>query len=184
MDKREDNYEKIIGLLRSSRPELHGVENIRDDVVSRIRDMERQRLSVTELIGYLFRWTDIAWCRRSLLAITAVLLVFFIHQQTVIIQGLRELDERTIPAGLNKAGTPTDHNGTYLDRMIFLRITGRRYEQDPVHLTAEEIEELARSYDDINRKYTDLMNILDGNPELKKQLEEELEKLRRKGSEI
>ena len=86
MKSESEKYDKIINLLRKSKPEIDSIEDIEKEVIKRIARRSRSVVDLSELIDFLFSWVYIGWVRRSLIAASIALVMIFVYQQGVILK--------------------------------------------------------------------------------------------------
>ena len=81
-----EKYNKILKLLRESKPVLDSTEDIEREVLQRISGKHKSVLNLSELIDSLFGWIYIGWVRRSLITASVLLVVVFVWQQGIILK--------------------------------------------------------------------------------------------------
>lgn len=181
MREGNEKYNKLLGTLKKSKPELADPGRVRDAVLSAIKSREMKLAALSRFPDYLFAWVKLPWLRRSLVTASAVLVIFFIYQQIVIIRGIKELNTRTIINGSELLFTPVNN---HLNRIMLNRLTGRSFDQGDCELNREQFEILIRSYNELCKEYGDLIRIIERDPELLKKIKEEIAKGQDKESGI
>ena len=89
-----EKYNKVLNILKKSKPILDTTDDIEKEVFKRINRVHRIRFNLSEVIDFLFGWVYIGWVRRSLIAASVVLVLVFIYQQSVILKQINYLTDR------------------------------------------------------------------------------------------
>lgn len=173
MDGLQGKSDKIISILRESRPDPGDVGQISEKVVNRIQK-ERTSVSVKEIVyEFIFGWVYIGWIRRSMVTAALVLVVFFGYQQAIILKRINSLSGQYITgAGSVKAGITED----YSDKLRIFKLYGRKAAENKVTFSEKDIDIFIESVSDIQTKYKDLLEIINSDPQLKKYFEERINK--------
>lgn len=171
MKPENDQYDKVLKLLRKSIPQLTSAEEIERDVMRRIQTPDRMAFSLSEAFDFLFGWVYIGWVRRSLITASIVLVLIFIYQQGIILNRIDSLSEQTIVAGKENVLTPANEIEKLLTRY---KNSGRIFPSKTITITESQMKDLLESVKELQIKYKDLENIIDSDPELKKLIDSKL----------
>lgn len=177
MKPEEDRYDELMKILRKSQPKLENTKDIENEVINRIRLMSRKEERPMGLFDYLFGWVYIGWIRKSLLAASVFMVVFFIYQQSVILKRLNALSNQPVVSG---SRIMTGSRSTINGKMFLYMFSGRKIRTDRNTVTEKQIDEFLKSLDDLQDKYKDLIRLIDENPELKKEIEKRMSDNHRK----
>ena len=171
MKPENEKYKKVIDLLRKSEPVLDNTAEIEREVIRRVASVRSFQSVVSEAIDFLFRWVFIGWIRRSLIAASFALIFVFIYQQAAILKRIDFLSRQTIIiSNENLKSAPDD----FEKLMTEYRISGRRLSTKSITISEKQIRELFDSVNELQTKYKDLENLIEGDPELKKLIEKKL----------
>jgi hypothetical protein len=173
----DDNikYEKVLDLLRKSKPVFTEAEEIATKVMRQIQQ-EKSRISLPELIiEFLFGWVYIGWIRRSLVTAALIIVIFFGYQQALILKRLNDLSEQRIP---NSGVVLTDLTDNLTERMLFYRLGGKRPSDGKINVSEKDIDDMIRSLNKLQNKYKNLLHLIENDPELKKYFDERINEIR------
>jgi hypothetical protein len=171
MKNQSEKYETIISLLRKSKPVLDSTDEIERVVLKRIKIVHRSGLYLSELVDLLFGWVYIGWVRRSLIAASAALVLVFVYQQGVILKRIDVLSKQTVIIDKEKTTTPD----TEIEKLLMTyKNAGRKFPFNTVTLSERQMDELLESIKELQIKYKDLEDLIEGDPELKKLIEQKL----------
>jgi hypothetical protein len=172
-------YEKIVRLLKDSKPVLNDPGMIAGKIISAIGE-ERARGSLTEkIIEYLFGWVYVGWVIRSMISVTMVIVLIFGYQQTVIMKRIKELSVQRIET----SGLPVIRAGDNLSgRLLFFRLTGKKIPDDDPARMLDDIDAMIGSLNSLRIKYGDVIERIEKDPQLKKYVEERMNELSKKES--
>jgi hypothetical protein len=171
MKTESEKYNKILDLLRKSRPALDSTDSIEREVIKRIAQIKQSRLNLPEIIDFLFGWVYISWVRRSLIAVSIALVLIFLYQQAIILKRIDFLSRQTIVINRENSTTPSDE----IEKMFMVyKNTGRRFPSKNMTISERQMKELLDSVNELRLKYKDLENLIEGDPELKKIIEKKL----------
>ncbi|MCX6334503.1 MAG: hypothetical protein NT092_09380 [Bacteroidia bacterium] len=177
MTEEEKKYERVLNILRKSKPELNGLEDIEKGVLKEIQKSGRKVQEDFNLFDYLFGWVYIGWVRTTLITVSIFFVGLFLYQNTLILRRLNLLENQTVTTGsqfVNLSPVNQDYNIT-VDRRTKLRLkTGK------VAITRKQLEELVNSYNDMENKYKNLIHIIEDDPELKQMYEKKLSEKNKK----
>ena len=171
MKTENDNYNKVLNLLQKSTPLLNSTGDIENEVMRRIKKLNQSGVNLSEVIDFLFGWVYIGWVRRSLITVSMALVLIFVYQQGVILKRIEVLTRQTVIIDKEKA--PSSSDG--IDKLLTLyRNSGHRFPAKNVIISESQIKELQESLKEMQIKYKDLENIIEGDSDLKKLIEKKL----------
>jgi hypothetical protein len=171
MKTESEKYNKVLNILRKSKPVLESTEDIEREVIKRIARVHRSGLNLSEVIDYLFGWVYIGWVRRSLISASIVLVLVFVYQQGVILKRIDFLSRQTIVIDRENISTPANE----IEKMLLMyKNSGRRFPSKTITISEKQMKEILESVNELQTKYKDLENLIDGDPELKKMIEKKL----------
>jgi hypothetical protein len=181
MEAEKDPYRKVIEILRDSRPDLIGLEEIENEVISRIRHKKHQDLRFSDLFDSLFGWVYFGWIRRSLIGAAVILFAFFIYQQAFILKQVNIISKQVVIKG-NESIPASAYE--FDKKLTLYKISARLSGDREIQISESQLKELLDSYENLQVKYKDLIRIIEENPELKKYFENKLDKERKNKPDI
>jgi hypothetical protein len=171
MKPETEKYDKVLNLLRKSKPLLGSAEEIEREVMRRIQKPDRLAVNLSEAFDFLFGWVYIGWVRKSLITASVGLVLIFIYQQGVILKRIDSLGKQTIATGKENVLTPENE----IEKLLTIyNNSGRIFPSKTITITESQMKELLESVKELQIKYKDLENIIDGDPELKKLIDDKL----------
>lgn len=166
-----EKYNKVVDLLKKSKPALDTTEDIEKEVIKRISGAWHPGIMFSELIDFLFGWVYIGWVRRSLICASVALVMVFVYQQTIILKRIDYLSKQTIVSERDNEPVPEDK----IEKMLTVyKNSGRRFPSNNITISERQMKELLESVKELQVKYKDLENLIERDPELKKMIEKEL----------
>lgn len=171
MVKEEEKYEKVISIIRKSKPVIKNTDDIEERVLNEVKGTQRKERVNFNIFDFLFGWVFIDWARKSLVTISFVLVGFFIYQQSLILKRINMLENQTIK-GESQFIRISPVN--YDDPSELRKVTLFRLKTGRIPLNSKQVDELLDSYDELEHKYKDLIRIIENDPELKKTIDEKL----------
>jgi hypothetical protein len=171
MEPGNEKYDKVVNLLRNSKPLLGSQEEIERVVMRRIQNPDRLAVKLSEAFDFLFGWVYIGWVRRSLIAASIVLVLLFTYQQGVILKRIDSLSKQTIVSGKESVLTPASEIEKLL---INYKNSGRIFPSKTITITESQMKELLESVKELQLRYKDLENVIESDPELKKLIDSKL----------
>jgi hypothetical protein len=161
-------YEKVLNMLKNSRPVLTDPDAFSEKVIRQLQE-EKSKVSLPELIiEFLFGWVYIGWVRRSMIAAALVIVIFFGYQQSLLLKRINDLSGQRIQSGtLLMTNLPDDLS----NKIMLYRITGRKFSNEKITISDKEIDEMIKSLNKLQVKYKDLLNLIENDPRLKKYVE-------------
>ena len=91
MKTESEKYNKVLNVLRNSKPVLNSAEDIEKEVIKRVSRIKQPMFNFSEVVDYLFGWVYIGWVRRSLITASVLLVIVFIYQQGVMFRQINFL---------------------------------------------------------------------------------------------
>ena len=167
----EKIYERLINILRRSKPVLESTDDIEEKVIDRIRRTHQNGKGLFTLFDYLFGWVYIGWVRKSLIAVSVLIIVLFAWQQTVILKRISILSSQVVVTG--ERGSERVLNDLE-QKLLLYKISGRKINSARPEITGKQIEELLESVNELQTKYKDLIKLIEDDPDLKKEIEKKL----------
>jgi len=166
-----EKYDKVITLLRKSKPELDSTSDIEREVLRRISEIERSGINFPGVVDFLFGWVYIGWVRRSLIAASVVLVIIFVYQQSVILKRIDVISRQTIVTDKGSVPTPADQ----IEKMMTVyKMTGRILPSKTITISESQMKELLETVKELQNKYKNLEDLIEGDPQLKKLIENKL----------
>ena len=166
-------YEKVKDLLRRSVPDLDSQAQLEEKIINKIREGHKRKYRYPDILGFLFGWVYIGWVRRSLVAVSVVLVMFFVYQQAVIMKELDYLSRKSI---IIDGSTSTVNTGDIEKRLLMYKLSGKKPVGEDLDISRQQMDELIESVNELQDKYRDLINIINSDPELRKYVEQKLNK--------
>lgn len=162
-----EKYNKILKVLRDSKPVLNSTEDIEKEVIKRISKAKQQIFNFSAAIDSLFGWIYIGWVRRTLITASVLLVMVFIYQQGVMFKQINFLSRQIIDAG-GEMQISTEQRVEKL--LMMYRKSGRGFPSLSVTISEKQMNELL----DYLKKYKDLEKLIEEDPELKQLIEKKL----------
>lgn len=166
-----EKYNKILKVLRESKPVLDSTEDIEKEVIKGISKVRQPIFNFSEAIDSLFGWVYIGWVRRTLITASVLLVMVFIYQQGIMFKQINFLSRQIIDNG-GEMQITTEQQVEKL--LMTYKKSGRGLSSRNITLSEKQIKELLDSVNDVKTKYKDLMDIIQKNPELRKLYEDKL----------
>lgn len=171
MTKVNDSYDKLVRILRNSRPDLLHPEIIESEIIGTIQRQEQRNGRFSEFVDALFGWVYIGWVRRSLIGVSVVLVAIFTYQQAFILRQVKNIGKQVVIIGSESSSVTSSD----LDKRLTLyKMSARMSPDGEIRISESLLEEFLDSYNDLQIKYKDLLRIIDGDPELKSYIEKRL----------
>jgi hypothetical protein len=166
-----EKYDKVMNLLRNSKPVLDSTDNIEREVMKRISEVRHSGLFLSEAADLLFGWVYIGWVRRSLITASIVLVMIFVYQQAIILKRINVISRQTVVTDRENTTSSSDE----IEKLLMVYInSGRRFPSKNITLSESQMKELLESVNELQIRYKDLENLIEGDPELKKLIEKKL----------
>jgi hypothetical protein len=168
MKQGSDKYLKTMDLLKKYKPVTDSAEEIEREVIRKISSSSVQETSSYSFFDLLFGWTNIVWIRRSLIAVSVMLVILFVYQQSMIVKQLNWLTSQVIS---DQVRSVSYSQSGMTNRFKSFLISGNRINYQNRTLSEIEINILMQSLDELQDDYDNLRRIIEEDPELKKILE-------------
>jgi hypothetical protein len=169
MGTESEKYKKIITLLRESTPELKSPEIVEREVMKIIAGKNRGGISADSVISFFFSWVYVGWIRRSLIAVSAILVAVFIWQQSIIVRQLNFLNNRIVISEIDNVKYQPRMNEK---KLLMMGRGNQGFSNREVKISEDKIEQLLDSYLKLQSDYSELVKLINDDPELKKLIEE------------
>ncbi len=174
-----EKYRKVLNILRKSKPSFNRSEDIEEQVLNRIGRMNKKRRPPFDVVDYLFGWVYIGWVRRSLIAASVVVVLFFIYQQTVILKQVKSLSRQTIVFGNE---TFPSSASEIEKRLMLYKISDQWASDGVLKISEKQMVQLLDSYNELQGRYKNLIRLIEQDPELKKSVEKKLNEIKQKSN--
>jgi hypothetical protein len=169
MNKENDKYSKVVEMIRKTKPQPESTEAIAREVFKRIH--KRPALSgLQNVIDLLFSWIYVGWIRKSLVTASAVIVLFFIYQQGMIMKKIDLLSRQVTVSNTGHTSVSTAEIEKFLTSF---GSSGRKFPAK-VEVTEKQADDIIRSLDDLRNKYKELEDLIESDPKLKKLVEQRL----------
>jgi hypothetical protein len=172
METESKKYKTIITLLRESPTELRAPEIVEQEVMRRILERQRKRISIEKVIDFFFGWVYVGWIRKSLMTAAVALVAVFIWQQSIIVKQLNFLNNRVVSSGIEdiKYQPRMDER-----KLLLIGTRGELFSHRETKLSRDKIDQLLDSYSKLQSEYDELLKLINDDPDLKKLIEEKAE---------
>jgi hypothetical protein len=169
--KMENNqYDKLIDILRQSKPEFKASRDVGNAVLSKIGN-QNPGIPLSDIKDILFGWVYISWVRRILVTCSVLLLVVFIWQQRIIIKEINFLSNQVM---IQNRETSYDPSGTLEKKLILHRLTDQKSDSQVV-----QIQRLIDSLNNLQVKYRNILDLIEEDQELRDLIEQKMKETSR-----
>lgn len=141
--------DKIIGLLRNYKPDLHDRYKLEKDIIKSINT----RKSLPDII---FGWADIVWLRRSLAVASLLIIAVFVIQQSVLINRIDKLEDRV--TGFNTEMILDYQRENVRVNAVMMENQGYSMLSDSINIARDDLLKLLKEYRDLQTRYEDMLN--------------------------
>ncbi len=176
MKSEEPKYEKILNILKKSKPVLSNTSDVEDNVINMILQKQKTKNKTFNILDVIFGWVYVRWVRTLLVTASVILIIVFVYQQTIILKRINNLDSRAIFIE-NRMDTGEENSG---DRTLFYMISGRKLPSKGITISEKQLDQIINSYNELEGKYRDLIKLIEEDPELKNYVEKKLSKENKK----
>jgi DNA gyrase/topoisomerase IV subunit A len=170
MDSGREKYDKIVEILRRSKPTINDQEAFSERILHNLRREKHNRGLIDRLSDLFFGWVYVGWVRRSLVAVSFAILLMFIYQQSVILHRINAIDRLTV---FTSSQLMPDVNDKLDTKLLFKRasliLPAKRGE-----LSDRQVDQLIKSFNELQVKYKDILKIIEEDPDLKSYIEKKL----------
>ena len=177
MNQESEKYNKVLDILRRSKPVFESNEEIEREVLKRISGIHKSGVAFFEILDFLFGWVYIGWVRRSLIAASVALVILFVYQQGIILKQINFLSSQVM---VTDGETASNSTGNIEKRLLMYKLSGQRFASQKIRISEKELNQFFESVNELEDKYKDLMDLIDNDPELKNIIERKLEENNRK----
>ena len=175
MKSESSKYERITDILKKSRPVLTGSEAIEENVMERIRDKRKVNENYN-ILDHLFGWVYIGWVRNGLVAASVLIIAFFAVQQSIILNRINNLERQEVSTGPSFVkGVPDDFEFVFM-----INTQSGKISLKGGKLSDRQLKQLEKSINDLQTSYSNLIKLIEDNPELKQYLENTLSEKNKK----
>jgi hypothetical protein len=176
----ETKYDRILNTLRKSKPVLRSADDIEEKVMDRILQNKKKEEPSPGILDLLFGWVYVGWVRSGLVAASVLLIIIFSYQQVVILKRVNNLNRQTIFIESQMITGGSDYSGIDL----FYRLAGRKLPSGKITISEKQMEQIMKSYSEMQEKYKDLIRLIEENPELMNYVEEKLKENNKKKTNL
>ena len=170
----EDNkLDRLINILRESKPLLDNPEDIEEKVIERILQTDKKEEKSSDIFDYLFSWVYVSWVRKSLIAASVLIVIIFGYQQSMILKRMNDLAARTI---FKESLMTTGIMGNIDDKLLLYKLTDRKPDNKQITISERQMKRLINSINELQLKYNELIKLIEENPDLKKFVDEKMTK--------
>ncbi len=170
MDSEREKYDKVVEILRRSKPIIRDQEALSERILYLIRKEKHDPVQINRVINILFGWVYIGWVRRSLIAISFAILFVFIYQQSIILRRINAIDRLTIFTSSQLIPDATERVDS---KTLFMR-AGIILPAAKGEFSDRQVDQLIKSFNELQVKYKDILKIIDEDPDLKNYIERKL----------
>ena len=172
MEDENSGYKKILEILRKSKPSLAHQEDIENEIIKRIRGKQAKSDSTFDLFEILFGWVYIGWGRKSLISVSILLVSVFIYQQAIILKQVKRIGNQPIVVVKNEP-MPV-YVEDFGSKLAIFRFSSKLTSGGEISISDSQLEQLLESYDKLQTKYSNLVRIIEKDPELKEYIYKKL----------
>ena len=176
MDSEREKYDKVVEILRRSKPIIRDQEALSERILHKLRREKQDVVLIDRISELLFGWVYISWVRRSLIAVSFAILLVFLFQQSVILHRISEIDKLTIFTSSQLMPDASDR----LDSKLLYKRAGFILPAKRGELSDKQVDQLIKSFNELQVKYKDILKIIDEDPDLKNYIEQKLNQKDRK----
>jgi hypothetical protein len=174
MEQANGKYEKVLEILKRTKPVLGSTADIEKKVLNKISGKKKSKMDLSDLINFLFGWIYIAWVRRSLITASVCIVIVFVFQQSMMMKQINNMSRQIESYERDSKGI----SGEYPDRkMMLLRFSEKRFSLFKKTNSDKQVEELFRTIDQLKMEYKELDKLIKEDPELKKLIEKKLSEI-------
>ena len=181
MEQGSEKYNKVLDILRNSKPVLESTDKIENEVIKRISKDKERKPDFLNIIDFLFGWVYIGWVRSGLIAASFLLVFFFIWQQNIILKRIDLLNRQTI---IEKAETISNPASEVERGIMMYKLSGGRLPYRNITISDRQMKQLLDSVYDLQVKYKDLIKLIEDDPALKSSIAKKLKELNQKKTKI
>ena len=176
MKSEESKYNKILNILKRSKPVLSNPDNLEENVMNMIMQKQKKNDRSFNVLDFIFGWVYVGWVRKALIAASMILIVTFAYQQTIILKRINNLDDRAIFLEDQTVTGSADDAG----RALFYRLSGQKLPSNNINISEKQLDQIMNSYNELEKKYRDLIKLIEEDPELMNYVEKRLDEKSKK----
>jgi len=177
MKAENEKYDRILRILRKSKPVLGNTDEIEEKVINRIIQTTRKAKSSFNIFDFMFSWVYVEWVRKSLIAASVFIVIAFGYQQAMILRQVNSLAARTI---YNENLMFMGNTDEIADKLLLYKFTDRKTHDKQIKISERQMKRLIDAVNELQLKYDDLIRVIEENPELKKYFDEKISENNRK----
>jgi len=171
MVNEEKKYQKVLNILRKSKPVLKDSSDIEANVMRMLQPAAEKSRSLLNFLDYLFGWVYIGWVRKGFIAASILIIGVFTYQQSLIIRRIDSLEKQTVITGNQMVrGTSDDLE----EKMFLYKLSGIKLRDGQITISEKQMEQLIDKVYELQTKYKYLIKMIENNPELKQFMEMKL----------
>jgi len=176
MESEEKKYRKILNMLKKSKPVLSNTSELEENVINIISQKQGTKDRSFNILDFIFGWVYVGWMRKALITASIIIVIVFVYQQTVILRRVSRLDNRTMIIENQMFSGSKDEDG----RTLLYRLSGQKLPVKNIIISEKQLDQIMDSYNELEEKYSDLIKLIEEDPELKNYVEEKLNEKNRK----
>lgn len=176
MENEERKYERVIKILKDSKPVLSNPGDIEEYVIRRIQKPEKNEQKEFDFFDYLFGWVYIGWIRTGLIAASILIISVFAYQNSLILKRINTLEKQTVISG-NQFVTGISDDA---EEKLLYKLAKGKLPVGTVTISERQVKQLMNSYNELQEEYRDLKKLIEDDPELKQLLEKKLSEKNKK----
>jgi hypothetical protein len=172
MTTEKNDYNRIIGLLRKSKPSFDQQAMTEQKILEQVEKLNRKDTRLHGIPEILFGWAYVPSLRRVLIAASFLLVGFFAVQQSALLRQVRDINRQVIvlrnesePPALPELGS----------QLTLYRLSGKIHSNGEIRITGNDLEKFVEAFNELDVRYRDLMKIIQENPDIKNYVEKKLE---------
>ena len=175
MEPESKKYRDVIELLKRSVPGPEGMEAMTERILRKAVKPAVVPSMADRLADILFGWAYIGWVRRSLVTVSFAVMGFFIFQQYVIIKKINSIDRQIVYTGGRFSQQPSVSVNALLMKGSALGNNSAK-----AALSKKQLDEAIKSLNEIEKKYSDILKIIESDTVLKEYIRKNLDDNSRK----
>lgn len=171
MTNRKPDYAAIIDLLRKSKPSIDQQTRLEERILEQVEKKGSSTFRLDDIVESLFAWVNMPWLRRCLIAVSMVLVVIFVIQQSILVNQVRDISRQVIvfkndikPDGVPDIGS----------KLVLYRFSDRLLSKGEIRISGKDLEKIIGAYNELDGRYKDLLRIIGENPEIRNYVEKKL----------
>jgi len=171
---KNNQYSKVIEVLKGNKPVLANKERLTDDIMRRIHKPVEKFTFQEKLTNYLFGWAEIGWTRGTMAIAATVFVGFFIVQQVIINDRVNTLEKQLIRT-VNSINTHEPDLGI-IQKVLLNMVAKDQIAGDSITISRSDLEELLNSYLELKKDYDKMDKNRDVESYIQNKIRKNLEK--------